>query len=209
MKKLGYITAFVCSAFIIQSCFLLDGIIISEERPERQEEERPERQEMEVKRLSVGDKVGEKTIVWENTRGGSWRFLAMGIPSEPMPWDLNSSKYISSSGLSTAMGRGKENSIFLKREFESGDSKLHTPYNCAVMYCIAKDGWLPSRDEAEKIGQFTGKNFWTSNCDASANAFYYSPLQKSLQSKFRNDRNSIVTIPVYYLDADGRSVQPY
>nr|WP_230974287.1 MULTISPECIES: hypothetical protein [Treponema] len=181
--------------FTLHGCFLFDGMIVpSEPVPERS--------------LSVGDRVGNKTIVWENTGRGSWRFLAMGTPSEPMPWDLNSSRHISTKNIGSNMGDGKENSIFLKREFESNDSKLHTAKNSAVIYCIERGGWLPSRDEAEKIAQFTSKDFWTSHCEASSKAFYYSPLQKGLQSKWRNDREQVVAIPVYYLDAQGNITEP-
>ena len=158
--------------------------------------------------LAVGDKVGEKTIVWENTGRGSWRFLAMGTPSEPMPWDLDSSRHISTKNLSPDMGAGKENSIVLKTEFESNGSKTHTVKNSSVMYCISRGGWLPSRDEAEKMAQFTSKDFWTSLCEPSSKAYYYSPLQKGLQSKWRNDREPIVAIPVYYLDAQGNITEP-
>ncbi len=189
--------ALIAAALIVllfSSCAFLEELAVSPDKPSRS--------------LSVGDRVGDKTIVWVNTGAGSWRFLAMGTPSEPMPWDLDTSGFISTKYLSSKIGDGKENSIFLKREFESGGSKLHTAQNSAVMYCIARGGWLPSRDEAEKIAQFTSKDFWTSHCDASSNAFYYSPLQKSLQSKFRNNRDSVVAIPVYYLNAQGNITEP-
>jgi len=183
-------------ALLFSSCAFLEGLTLPEEKPT------PE------KSYSAGDTLNGKTIVWVNTGAGRWRFLAIGTPSEPMPWDLNASHHISTKYLSSSMGAGKENSIFLKNEFESGGSKTHTAQNSAVMYCISRGGWLPSRDEAEKIAQFTSKDFWTSQCDASSFAFYYSPLQKGLQSKWRNDRNSIVAIPVYYLDALGNITEP-
>ena len=180
-------------------CFLLDGLTVSENPPAREEKQ---------KSYSAGDTLNGKTIVWVNTGAGSWKFLAMGTPSEPMPWDLDSSRHINTKYLSSSMGAGKENSIFLKSEFESAGSKTHTVQNSAVMYCISRGGWLPSRDEAEKIAQFTSKDFWTSQCEASAKAYYYSPLQRGLQSKWRNDRDSIVAIPVYYLDAQGNITEP-
>ena len=176
-------------ALMLHGCFLFDEAIVP-------------------RSFAVGDRVGNKTIVWENTGAGSWRFLAMGTPSEPMPWDLDSSRHISTKNIGSNIGDGKENSIFLKREFESNGSKLHTAKNSAVMYCIERGGWLPSRDEAEKIAQFTGKDFWTSHYEASSKAFYYSPLQKGLQSKWRSDRDPVVTIPVYYLDAWGNITEP-
>lgn len=182
-------------ALLFSSCAFLEGIAASENKPA-------------LRSLAVGDRVGDKTIVWENTGAGSWRFLAMGTPSEPMPWDLDTSKFISTRNLSSNIGSGKENSILLKNEFEANGSKLHTAANCAVMYCISRGGWLPSRDEAEKIAQFTSKDFWTSICEASAKAYYYSPLQRGMQSKWRNDRNSTVAIPVYYLDAQGNITEP-
>ena len=43
---------------------------------------------------------------------------------------------------------------------------------------------------------------------SSSKAYYYSPLQRGLQSKWRNDRDSIVAIPVYYLDAQGNVTEP-
>ena len=179
---------------LFSGCAFLEGMAASPDRPSRS--------------LSVGDRVGDKTIVWENTGAGSWKFLAMGTPSEPMPWDLDSSRHISIKNLSSGMGDGTENSIFLKREFESNGSKTHTVKNSAVMYCISRGGWLPSRDEAEKIAQFTSKDFWTSHCEASSKAYYYSPLQRGLQSKWRNDREPVVAIPVYYLDAQGNVTEP-
>lgn len=201
MKKI--IFTFVVTAFtvMLQSCFLLEGMVKPSENPATA----PKKEQ----RLAVGDTVNGKTIVWENTNGGGWKFLAMGMPSDTMPWDLDTSKYFSSQGISSDIGRGKANSIILKREFESNGSKLHTEYDCAVMYCISKGGWLPSRDEAEKVAQFTDKDFWTSNYSADSIAFYYSPMQKSLQSKFRNDRKSVVTIPIFYLDSKGNVVEPY
>ena len=177
-------------------CFLLGGITVPENPPA------PSRS------YTVGDVLNGKTIVWENTGAGSWRFLAMGTPSEPMPWDLDSSRHISTKSIGSNIGDGKENSIFLKSEFESNGSKTHTVKNSAVMYCISRGGWLPSRDEAEKMAQFTSKDFWTSHYEASSKAFYYSPLQKGLQSKWRSDREPVVAIPVYYLDAQGNITEP-
>ncbi|WP_255823525.1 hypothetical protein [Treponema putidum] len=116
-------------ALLFSSCAFLEGMAVPEDKPA-------------VRQLAVGDRVGDKTIVWENTGAGSWRFLAMGTPSEPMPWDLNSSKFISVKNLSSDIGAGKENSIFLKAEFEANGSKTHTAANCAVMYCVSKGGWL-------------------------------------------------------------------
>ena len=177
-------------------CFLLGGITVPENPP------------VPSRSYTVGDVLNGKTIVWENTGAGSWRFLAMGTPSEPMPWDLDSSRHISTKSIGSNIGDGKENSIFLKSEFESNGSKTHTVKNSAVMYCISRGGWLPSRDEAEKMAQFTSKDFWTSHYEASSKAFYYSPLQKGLQSKWRSDREPVVAIPVYYLDAQGNITEP-
>lgn len=187
----------ITASLVLHGCFFLGEALIPEDSS-------PARS----KSLSVGDRVGDKTIVWENTGAGSWRFLAMGTPSEPMPWDLDSSRHISTKNIGSNIGDGKENSIFLKHEFESNGSKMHTAKNSAVTYCIDRGGWLPSRDEAEKIAQFTSKDFWTSHYEASSKAFYYSPLQKGLQSKWRSDREPVVAIPVYYLDAQGNITQP-
>lgn len=188
----------VLFACVFTGCFLLGEVTVSEKAPEP----------APAKVLTVGDKVGEKTIVWENTGAGSWKFLAMGTPSEPMPWDLNDSQHISTKSIGSNIGDGKENSIVLKTEFEANGSKVHTAKNSAVMYCISRGGWLPSRDEAEKIAQFTSKDFWTSHFEPSSKAFYYSPLQKGLQSKWRSDREPVVAIPVYYLDAQGKITEP-
>ena len=190
----GAAALIIAASLILHGCFFLDEITAPEATPS--------------KSYSAGDVLNGKTIVWVNTGAGRWRFLAMGTPSNPMPWDLDTSRFISTKSLSSKIGDGKENSIFLKREFESGGSNMRTAQNNAVMYCISRGGWLPSRDEAEKIAQFTSTDFWTSHCDASSSAFYYSPLQQSLQSKFRNNRDSIVAIPVYYLDAQGNITEP-
>ena len=180
----------------LHGCFFLDGMTISERPLEP------------AKSYSAGDVLNGKTIVWVNTGAGSWKFLAMGTPSEPMPWDLDNSRHISAKSIGSSIGDGKENSIFLKHEFEANGSKMRTAKNSAVIYCIDRGGWLPSRDEAEKMAQFTSKDFWTSHYEPSSKAFYYSPLQKGLQSKWRDDRESVVTIPVYYLDAQGNITEP-
>ena len=194
LRKTGAAALIIAASLILHGCFFLGEITAPEATPS--------------KSYSAGDVLNGKTIVWVNTGEGRWRFLAMGTPSNPMPWDLDTSRFISTKSLSSKIGDGKENSIFLKREFESGGSNMRTAQNNAVMYCISRGGWLPSRDEAEKIAQFTSTDFWTSHCDASSSAFYYSPLQQSLQSKFRNNRDSIVAIPVYYLDAQGNITEP-
>ena len=196
----------VLIGLLFSSCAFLEELILSDNSSASSSTQ--SRQSTPSKSYYAGDILNGKTIVWVNTGAGRWRYLAMGTPSEPMPWDLDSSRYISTKYLSSDMGAGKENSIFLKSEFESNSSKAHTVKNSAVMYCISRGGWLPSRDEAEKIAQFTSKDFWTSQCEASAKAYYYSPLQRGLQSKWRNDRDSIVAIPVYYLDAQGNITEP-
>lgn len=197
----------VLIGLIFSSCAFLEELIISD-NSSASSSSTQSRQSTPSKSYYAGDILNGKTIVWVNTGAGRWRYLAMGTPSEPMPWDLDSSRHINTKYLSSSMGAGKENSIFLKSEFESAGSKTHTVQNSAVMYCISRGGWLPSRDEAEKIAQFTSKDFWISHCDASAKAYYYSPLQRGLQSKWRNDRDSIVAIPVYYLDAQGNITEP-
>ena len=180
----------------LHGCFFLDGMTISESSPEPS------------KSYSAGDILNGKTIVWVNTGSGSWKFLAMGTPSEPMPWDLDNSRHISTKSIGSSIGDGKENSIFLKHTFGANGSKMRTAKNSAVTYCIDRGGWLPSRDEAEKMAQFTSRDFWTSHYEASSKAFYYSPLLKGLQSKWRDDRESVVAIPVYYLDAQGNITEP-
>ena len=196
----------VLIGLLFSSCAFLEELILSDNSSASSSTQ--SRQSTPSKSYYAGDILNGKTIVWVNTGAGRWRYLAMGTPSEPMPWDLDSSRYISTKYLSSDMGAGKENSIFLKSEFESNSSKAHTVKNSAVMYCISRGGWLPSRDEAEKIAQFTSKDFWTSQCEASVKAYYYSPLQKGLQSKWRSDREPVVAIPVYYLDAQGNITEP-
>lgn len=190
------LAATVFCMLLLQGCIFFRDFSVPDEQPA-------------ARALAVGDQVGGKTIVWVNTGSGSWTYLAMGIPSEPMPWDMDNSRHISTKSISSNIGDGKENSIFLKYEFASAGAKMRTAKNSAVTYCIDRGGWLPSRDEAEKMAQFTSKDFWTSHYEASSKAFYYSPLQRGLQSKWRNERDFVVAIPVYYLDARGNTVEPY
>ena len=192
------LAATVFCMLLLQGCIFFRDFSVPDEQPAPS-----------ARALAVGDQVGGKTIVWVNTGSGSWTYLAMGIPSEPMPWDMDNSRHISTKSISSNIGGGKENSIFLKYEFASAGAKMRTAKNSAVTYCIDRGGWLPSRDEAEKMAQFTSKDFWTSHYEASSKAFYYSPLQRGLQSKWRNERDFVVAIPVYYLDARGNTVEPY
>lgn len=55
--------------FLLTSCFLFLPSTSASDTPS-------------PRALQVGDRVGSMTIVWENTHGGSWKFLAMGTPSE-------------------------------------------------------------------------------------------------------------------------------
>lgn len=197
MKKIMYFLGLTLVALALQSCFLFETTMAPEEPVQRKIEE-----------LAVGSKVGEKTIVAVNPNGGSWKFLAMGTPSGTMPWDLDSSKYLTVSGLSTAIGRGKANTIDIKMQLEPNGTKFHTAENCAAVYCIQRGGWLPSREEAEKIAAFTSVKFWMSNAEATSFAYFYNPVTGNAEKIFRSNRDSIVTIPVYYLDSTGHVVEP-
>lgn len=192
MKKITYFLGLTLVVLSLQSCFLLGGTVQTES----------------VAELAVGSKVGEKTIIAMNPNSGSWKFLAMGTPSETMPWDLNASKYLTVSYLSTDIGRGKANTIDLRAQFEENGSKTHTAENCAAIYCMQRGGWLPSRDEAAKVAEFTSVKFWTSNAEATSKAYFYNPISQHAETAFRNERRTIVTIPVYYLDALGNVVEP-
>ncbi len=206
MKKKTFFVLFsLVLAMFMQSCFLFQA---NEEKPPKQElsKSKPKPRPKAKPSLRVGDKVGNKTIVWENENGGSWKFLAMGTASAPMEWANSDTKYINTSELSADMEMGKENTLYILGIF-SGN--MHTPKNNAARYCRKKGGWLPSRKEAKEIAKFVNKKFWMSHAERTDKAFFYDATMEMMGTAFRTDRKSVVTIPVYYLDKNGKVVEPY
>ncbi|UTC75605.1 hypothetical protein E4O03_02430 [Treponema sp. OMZ 792] len=178
--------------FSVQGCFLLDQSTMDTPKPAPMT-------------LDVGSRINGKTIVWVNTKGDSWRFLAIGAPSKPIQWANDASRFLNDKNMAADMGKGKANTLYLTGEFSS---HAHTVSNNAAHYCRSVGGWLPSRDEAEKIIPFANKNFWTSTAEKTSKAFYYDITTRSFKTEFRNERDKIVTIPVYYLDSNGNEVNP-
>ncbi|QEJ94942.1 hypothetical protein FUT84_06430 [Treponema phagedenis] len=193
-KKLFFLPLLTLVMLSVQSCFLFTSSAPDNDKP------------VPSKELHVGDTVKGKTIVWENKSGDSWKFLAMGRASDPMPWTNDRSKVLSASKMSTNMGMGKENTLYLLSEFSS---HVYTNMNTAAKYAESKGGWLPSRDEANKMAEFTDKKFWLSDGEMLDKAYYYSPVEQTIRTEKRDHKNSICTIPIYYLDAYGNVVEPY
>ncbi len=194
-KRFIFFTMLVLVMVLSQGCFLLDNMVIEETEPQPHKP-----------MLDVGSRINGKTIVWVNRDNVyGWKYLAIGSESKPIQWANDSSRFLSDKNMTEGMGRGKVNTLYLKNEFSS---QAHTISNNAALYCISVGGWLPSRAEAEKIIPFANRSFWTSNGEKTSKAVYYDIISSSFKTEFRDERKTIVTIPVYYLDSNGNEVNP-
>ncbi|WP_024468747.1 hypothetical protein [Treponema pedis] len=194
MKKKPFLLFFgIVSVLLLQSCFLLTEAMTQQGKPQS------------APALKAGSIIGGKTIVWVNNQSGAWTFLAVGTPSGPIQWSNDSSKYMSTKSMTTSIGGGKANTLSIASQH---NSHAHTISNNAAKYCLSKGGYLPTTEEAEKIALFIRKNFWTSNWEATSKALYYSPSSNSTVVVFRDEGNTAVAVPVYYLDASGNVVEP-
>lgn len=206
MKKHLFLFMGLALTLSMQSCLIFtDAFLHAPPEPVPETEPAPRQEPSRPYKFSVGDNVNGKTVVWINKNGSSWTYLAMGRASEPMQWANDDSRMLSGRAFRTGMGAGVDNTIYLDSEFSS---QAHRVTNNAAKYCLSKGGWLPSRDEAQKVGEFMNKKFWTSNGEATSKAYYYSPVEQSIRTTFRSERDTIVTVPVYYLDRNGNIVTP-
>lgn len=205
MKKLGLCVGIAAYIISLQSCLIFTDAFMY--GPDGHTSKSPADQAAVTSTyaFSVGSNVNGKTVVWINRNGGRWTYLAMGLASEPMQWANDDSRVLSERGFSTDMGKGRDNTVYIDSEFSS---HAHLVTNNAAKYCLSKGGWLPSRDEAEKVAEFMNKKFWTSNGEKLSKAYYYSPVEQAVRTAFRSDRNNIVTVPIYYLDENGNPVNP-